>query len=44
MPVITPCFGFGATTCFADDGTSAGGIAVSPRSAVPPAAIGLRST
>src|SRR4051812_30820816 len=29
-PVIEPGFGFGVATCFADDGTSVGGIAVSP--------------
>src|SRR3954471_5158895 len=43
-PVIAPSFGFGTTACLAADERSSGGIAVSPISAVPPAAIGFLST
>src|ERR1700712_4560781 len=43
-PVTAPGFGAGAAACFADDGTSVGGIAVSPSSAVPPELIALCRT
>src|SRR5258708_13476807 len=42
-PVIAPLFGAGTTACFADAGTSVGGIAVRPSSALPPAEIALCS-
>ena len=41
---VPPAFGWGVATCFADDGTSVGGIAVRPSSATPPAAIALCRT
>src|SRR2546421_11917994 len=43
-PVIDPGFGCGIATCLADDGTSVGGMAVRPSSAVPPAGIAFCRT
>src|ERR1700709_444959 len=43
-PVIAPAFVAGTTACFAAEGTSVGGIAVRPSSAVPPAEMDLCNT